>query len=119
MSTVKDLREELKDINEYDSELARDLNDFQKASKHALMTLGKTIQELADLEEEMKNPRKSVEERNKMLETGLNKAVKNYLSESQKVYKSKVELPTFLNRVYKVWERVDASVKDIKIKKAE
>jgi hypothetical protein len=30
-----------------------------------------------------------------------------------------MELPHFLNRVFKVWERVDASVKDIKIKKAE
>jgi archaellum component FlaC len=119
MSTIKDLSEELKDINEHDSELANDFNDFQKATKHAMLILGKTIQELADLEEEMKNPRKSVEERNKMLATDLNKAVKSYLTESQKVYKWKMELPHFLNRVFKVWERVDASVKDIKIKKAE
>jgi len=119
MSTVKDLSEELKDINEFDSQLAKDFNDFQKDSKHAMLTLGKTIQELADLEDEMQNPKKSVQERNKMLETGLNKAVKSYLTESQKVQKCKMELTSFLNRVFKVWERVDASVKDIKIKKAE
>ena|SRR5712672_1986797 len=119
MSTVKDLGEELKDLNEHDREISKDFDDFLKDTKHAMLILGKTVQELADIEEEMKNSKKSVEERNKMLASDLNKAVKSYLSESQKVIKWKNELPTFLNRVIKVWERVDGSVKDIKIKKAE
>jgi hypothetical protein len=119
MSTLKDLGEELKDLNEHDGEISKDFDGFLKDTKHAMLTLGKTIQELADLEDEMKNPKKSVDERNKMLAADLNKAVKSYLTESQKVLKREVEMTSFLNRVFKVWKRVDASVKDIKIKKAE
>ena len=62
MSTVKDLSEELKDLNEHDNEISKDFDAFLKDTKHAMLTLGKSIQELADLEEEMKDPKKSVDD---------------------------------------------------------
>jgi hypothetical protein len=119
MSDVKELQKLLKNMNDEDKAVGDDFNDFMKATKHGLLTLAASIQDFADLEEGMKDPRRPVKERNALLQTGMDKAVKSFLDASQKVRKFQHRITPVVMGQFKDWESAENAVKAIKIKKAE
>jgi hypothetical protein len=118
MSDIKDLQASLKSVNQHQQMVIDQFNEFVKATKHGLLTLAGSIQDLADLEKEMKNDKKTAEQRNDLLKKGLNEAVKTFLDESKKVRKCDT-LSYYVASHFKEWDKLDDEIKDIKIKKAE
>src|SRR3954451_5142992 len=103
MSDISELADWLKDINEHHSMIVGDFNDFQKACKHAMLTCATSIQTLRDLEDDTKDTKKPADQRNANLKTGLNKAIKSFLDESQKIRKWNMELTSGISRHFKQW----------------
>src|SRR4029450_12720767 len=119
MSEIKDLQNMLKNMQGGDQELDTQVKDYLKASKHALLALATLIENLTDLEKAMKDTKKSVQERNAMLDTEIVKVVKPYLDASQKVRKFQHRITPVVLLQFQDWERLESNAKSCKIKKAQ